>query len=119
MADVYVMAEHEQQTHTVDYALLVPLEALEMMFPGGVDGFTGSFDAALIPDLNAFAIIGVEAMRTAQATLEEHGFEYNLDMVAIEAEINLYGPRRIHLLMSQEEKENRRGIERGGAHGHS
>ena len=116
MGEVHVLAEHEETDHSIDYALLVPVEALEMMFPGGVDGFTDQFGAALIPDLNACAIIGVEAMRTAKATLEELGFEYNRDMVFVEAEINHYGPRRIHLLMSQE--DNRRGNEGGGAHDH-
>ena len=112
MGEAHVLADHEQPVHTVDYALLVHVEALEMMYPGGVDGFTNAYDAALVPDLEACAVIGVEVMRAAQATLDEHGFEYNRDMVAIEAEINHYGPRRIHLLMSQE--ENRRGIGKGG-----
>jgi len=115
MAEVHVLAEHEQTDRSIDYVLLVPVEALEMMFPGGVDGFTDQFDAALIPDLEACAVIGVEAMRAVMQTLKEHGFENGRDMVMVEAEINLYGPRRIHLLMSEE--ENRRGIEGGGEHG--
>lgn len=114
MGEVHVLADHEQPVHTVDYALLVPVEALEMMFPGGVDSFTDAYDAALIPDLNACAIIGVEALRAVMETLKGHGFQSGRDMVMIEAENNHYGPRRIHLLMSED--ENPRGIEQGSAH---
>ncbi len=117
MANIHVLADYERPSQITDVALLARTTALEAMHPGGVLGFAEAFDACLIPDLEACGITGKDNIRAALRALEDHGFEYGREMIAVEAEINHYGPRRIHLLMSQE--ENRRGIEKGGTHDNS
>ena len=98
MADVHVLADYEEPTQVTDYALMARTTALEAIYPGGVSGFAVTFDAYLVPDLETCATMGRDNIRAALRALGDLGFTYGQDMVAVEVELELLGPRAMHHL---------------------
>lgn len=102
MADVYVMAKHAQPTYLTDYTLMVPVEMLEGMFPGGMQSFAETYHAIFIPGLEACAVVGNENVMAAKRALDELGFEYAPTMVKFEGEFEIFGRRTMRPLPNEE-----------------